>query len=111
MAQLTKSILSIYGVLAAYSLGYFSYRNGFIDLVSEASQEWLDPQTHLLKGPPTTGIPSLDNTLASLLVFYTPVLDGNFPGLSLLFLNCFGMITLSLVLVALESLRQGNRTL
>lgn len=111
MAQLTKYILPIYGLLGLYSLGYFSYRNGYIDMVLEKREAWLSsPSTDPRKRPHTTGIQSLDETLATMFVFYWPVLDGSFPGLSLMFSNYFGTITLSLVLVSLESLRKGNRT-
>ncbi|KAH0598344.1 hypothetical protein MHUMG1_03642 [Metarhizium humberi] len=80
-------------------------------MVLEKREAWLSsPSTDPTKRPHTTGIQSLDETLATMFVFYWPVLDGSFPGLSLMFSNYFGTITLSLVLVSLESLRKGNRT-
>ncbi|KFG86079.1 hypothetical protein MANI_026090 [Metarhizium anisopliae] len=80
-------------------------------MVLEKREAWLSsPSTDPRKRPHTTGIQSLDETLATMFVFYWPVLDGSFPGLSLMFSNYFGTITLSLVLVSLESLRKGNRT-
>ncbi|KAL4875879.1 hypothetical protein BJY04DRAFT_223623 [Aspergillus karnatakaensis] len=111
MPQLTKCILPVYGALALYSMVDFSCRNGYIPMVMEKGQQWLNaPPTDPRKRAQTTGIASLDEPLATMFVFYWPLLDGSYPSLSLMFVNYFGTITLSLVLGTLESLRKGNRT-
>ncbi|KAL4957975.1 hypothetical protein BDW69DRAFT_155077 [Aspergillus filifer] len=111
MPQSAKYILPTYGALALYALVDFSYRNGYIPMVMEKGQKWLNqPSSDPRKRAQTTGIASIDETLATMFTFYWPLLDGTFPALSVMFTNYFGTITLSLVLYSLESLRKGNRT-
>ncbi|KAL4800037.1 hypothetical protein BDV19DRAFT_354275 [Aspergillus venezuelensis] len=111
MPHSAKYILPAYGAFALYALVEFSYRNGYIPMVMKKGQIWLNqPSSEPRKRAQTTGIASIDETLATMFTFYWPVLDGTFLALSVMFTNYFETITLSLVLYSLESLRKGNRT-
>lgn len=107
----TKFILPLYGALAIYTLGYFNLENGWIDLVLEKRQQWLNsvPTDPSIRQR-LTEIEGLDEPLTIMYLFYWPVVDGTFPALSVRLFHIFGTLALATVVLSLESSRKGNRS-
>jgi hypothetical protein len=109
MTGLIKYSLPLLSAWAIYSIFFFSYANGFIELLQQTIANGILPGT---KNQPLktsfTSIAAVDRMLTSVTPFFWPLIDGSNPGASLYTFAIGGSIASTWILVYLESVRNGN---
>lgn len=112
MAHFTNTSLTLIFIsaVAAYCIIGIQIRNGFFDLLYAAGKavpRRLPGSTDTVITN-ITGFDVLDKGLGELLMFFWPILQADFPSLSLFAVYMVGQILPVQTLVLLEGLRSGN---
>lgn len=101
-------LLSLVGFWGTWGQGF---RNGFLEHNKKrlTADEKLLPSVEVALKLVYTFIPPVDALIRRLHVFLWPAIDGAWPGLSLVAWEFSGQFTATMMIAALEGLREGNR--
>lgn len=91
-----------------YAIFYFSYINGLDALSRKSIESGKLPTLDAPLRTVYTGIEAVDHTLALLVTFFYPTVDGSNPGLLLHGIGFSGTFGATWTLIVLESWRKGN---
>ncbi|KAH8689516.1 hypothetical protein BGW36DRAFT_390989 [Talaromyces proteolyticus] len=100
--------LFLFSAYAGFAIFAFSDRNGTLKLVEHFGTSKVLPGSGEPLKTSFTGIEPIDRLLATLTVFFIPVVDGSNPSLLLHSVNFTGAFGSAWVLVVLEAWRKGN---
>jgi hypothetical protein len=107
--KMTKAVqlaLLSFSILALYTKYYLSFRNGFIDLLSDMAAR--NSLTGLEGGLRTyyTGLPFFDQFLAACVIFYWPIFHPTMPSLALYALAFAGSVLPMWAIIILQKCRR-----
>jgi hypothetical protein len=105
-SKVALPLLSAFGFYVTYGL---SFRNGTFALIEKAAEKFQLPNSNFALRTTFTGVGPIDNQLRVLLSFFWPVVNGDYPDVSLRCLRFAGSAGAAWLIVMMEALRRGNQ--